>query len=86
MPKIDGFRLIALIRATALLQYLPIIVLSARSDVAAVEEAYRLGANAFETKPINWTLLPSHLNHVVRSCAEVSALKAALHDARRKIA
>lgn len=82
MPKIDGFRLIALIRATPGWEDLPIMVLSARNDAAAVEEAYRLGANAFETKPVNWALFPSHMRHVVRTCAEHAALKARVREAK----
>lgn len=81
MPRIDGFRLIALIRSTPQLEDLPIIVLSSRSDVAAVEEAYRLGANAFETKPVNWSLFPVHLKHVVqtsRTICELTALTRSL--------
>lgn len=66
MPKVDGFRLIAWMRSTPRLQFLPVIVLSARNDVAAIEEAYQLGANSYQTKPINWSLLPTHMRHVVQ--------------------
>jgi CheY-like chemotaxis protein len=64
MPRVDGFRLIAWVRSTPRLQYLPIIVLSARNDVAAIEEAYGLGANGYQTKPINWALLPTHIRYI----------------------
>lgn len=84
MPRVDGFRLIAMIRGTPALQDLPIIVLTSRNDVEAIEEAYRLGANAFETKPINWTLLPAHLDNVVRTGRLIGALKAALEKAAGK--
>lgn len=78
MPNIDGFRLIALIRSTPGLEHLPIVVLSSRNDASAVEEAYRLGANAFETKPVNWTLFPLHLTHVVQTVRTIADLKAQL--------
>lgn len=86
MPLIDGFRLIALIRSTPGLESLPIIVLSSRNDVAAVEEAYRLGANAFETKPVNWTLFPIHLQHVVHTERTIASLRSALNAALMRCA
>ncbi|MGL4397150.1 MAG: response regulator [Hyphomicrobium sp.] len=76
MPRIDGFRLIAMIRGTPHLETLPLIVMSSRNDVAAVEEAFHIGANAFETKPVNWALFPSKMRHLVRSNALLAALKA----------
>lgn len=89
MPRIDGFRLLAWMRATPRLQYLPVIVLSARNDVQAIEEAYKLGANSFHTKPINWALLPIHIRHVVTQAravaelrSELNRLKSAGHRAR----
>lgn len=78
MPNVDGFRLIALIRSTPGLEYLPIVVLSSRNDAAAVEEAYRLGADAFETKPVNWALFPLHLAHIVRTARTIADLKSKL--------
>lgn len=65
MPNVDGFRLIALIRATPQIQDLPILVISSRHDVRAFEEALTVGANAFLTKPITWALLPTQLRYVL---------------------
>ena len=78
MPHVDGFRLIALIRSTPSLEHLPIVVLSSRNDASAVEEAYRLGANGFETKPVNWALFPLHLDYVVRTARTTADLRAKL--------
>ncbi len=93
MPRIDGFRLIALIRATPRMRMLPIIVMSSRNDVAAIDEAYALGANAFQTKPINWALFPSHMAGVIRTAklikdlsGEVERLRAAAKPRPRKSA
>ncbi|MEQ1717351.1 MAG: response regulator [Hyphomicrobium sp.] len=86
MPRIDGFRLIALIRSTPHLESLPIIVMSSRNDVAAVEEAFRLGANAFETKPVNWTLFPVKMRQVVRCSTAHAALKAQVEKYAKPVA
>ena len=80
MPRVDGFRLLAWVRATPRLQFLPIIVLSARNDVQAIEEAYKLGANSFHNKPINWALLPTHIRHVTSQARAVTELRKELHQ------
>lgn len=66
MPRVDGFRLIAMMRAWPSSSPLAIMVISSRIDVAAFEEAYALGANAFQTKPINWSLLPLQVRFTLR--------------------
>lgn len=63
MPRIDGFRLIALIRGTPRLAGLPILVVTMRSDAAADEEALRLGAAEILRKPVDW----KRLTHRLRS-------------------
>ncbi len=66
MPRVDGFRLIGMMRSWPSLSRLAIMVISSRSDVEAFEEAYALGANAFQTKPINWELLPLQVRFTLR--------------------
>jgi two-component system, chemotaxis family, chemotaxis protein CheY len=51
MPRMDGFELIARIRADARLGRLPIIVVSADTDPSTPERIGRLGADAFFAKP-----------------------------------
>ena len=67
MPKVDGFRLIGLIRGMRPLERLAIMVISSRQDPEAFKEALALGANAFHTKPVNWTLLPTHIRYVMQA-------------------
>ncbi|MEQ1710659.1 MAG: response regulator [Hyphomicrobium sp.] len=84
MPRIDGFRLIALIRSTPRLTGLPIVVLSSLTDAEAVKEAYALGANAFQSKPVNWELFPIHLRHVLHCARKLADTQAQLDDLRRQ--
>ncbi len=65
MPHIDGFRLIGLVRSTPRLAHLPIMVLTVRDDPEAIEEARRLGANWYTTKPVNWSRFRSHMQQVM---------------------
>lgn len=67
MPRVDGFRLIGLVRNTPRLSRMAILVVSSRQDAEAFEEALCLGANAFQTKPINWRLLPVQIRYAIRS-------------------
>jgi CheY-like chemotaxis protein len=67
MPRIDGFRLIGLVRSTPHLARLGILVVSGRQDLDAFNEALRLGANGFLTKPIDWSLMPLHAHYMLRS-------------------
>lgn len=66
MPRVDGFRLIGFLRSMPRHTRMAIVVFSSSKDVAAFEEAYALGANSFQTKPVNWTLLPTQLRYVLR--------------------
>lgn len=65
MPRIDGFRLIALIRGSARLAPLAILVVSVRNDAGAFEEALALGADAIQTKPLDWFALPDIARAVI---------------------
>lgn len=51
MPKMDGFELIAWLRASERHATLPVVVLSGDSDPGTPQRAYDLGANAFFLKP-----------------------------------
>lgn len=84
MPRVDGFRLIALIRSTPRLASLPIVVLSSITDGEAIEEAYALGANAFQSKPVNWELFPIHLRHVLQSARQLADVQTQLAALRRQ--
>jgi len=51
MPKMDGFELIAWLRASDRHAGLPVVVLSGDSDPATPKRALDLGANAYFSKP-----------------------------------
>lgn len=75
MPRIDGFRLIGLVRSMPEHRHLPIMVVTGRADVGAVEEAYALGADAFQMKPIAWSLLPPQVRYLQRAANTLSQLR-----------
>jgi CheY-like chemotaxis protein len=67
MPRMDGFELIERIRWDEQLKHLPIVVVTGREDMVAVDRAYALGATSFVVKPLNWRLLSHQLAYVLRN-------------------
>lgn len=62
MPGIDGFSVCETVRAAPRTAELPIIMLSAKTDLESVNKGLQLGANKYLTKPIS----PEELTRQVR--------------------
>lgn len=62
MPGMDGFTVCENLREHHSLSEMPIIMLSAKTDVDSVQRGINLGANKYLTKPIS----PSDLNRHVQ--------------------
>src|SRR4051794_20062070 len=54
MPKLDGFDVIARVRAHPTLRALCIVVLTTSTDMRDVNRAYEMGANSFMVKPMDF--------------------------------
>ena len=67
MPRLDGFEVLARLRADPLTRELPVIVVTGREDVAAIARAFDAGAPSFLVKPINWRLLSYQIRYVMRA-------------------
>ena len=75
MPRMDGFALIAKVRTDPELMHLPIVVVTGREDMVAVDRAYAAGATGFVVKPINWRVLSHQLAYVLRNGRAEAALR-----------
>lgn len=53
MPKIDGFQLLDRIKVNKKYKKIPVIILSARSDMKSIERSIKKGAFDYIVKPIN---------------------------------
>jgi CheY-like chemotaxis protein len=53
MPEMDGFAFLQAARANTLWASIPFVILSARSDKDAAEQALALGARRYLTKPVD---------------------------------
>lgn len=65
MPGIDGFSVCEALRKDALTADLPVIMLSAKTDLESVNRGLRLGANKYLTKPISTEELTRQVRDVL---------------------
>ena len=75
MPVMDGYDLLERLRADPATEHLPVIVQTGREDVDAIDRAYRVGATAFVTKPLNWRLLSYQIRFTLRATRAEAALR-----------
>jgi adenylate cyclase len=72
MPKLDGYAVLAHVKADARVRHIPIIMISALEEVESVVRCLQMGADDYVTKPFNAVLLRAR----VESCLA----KKRLHD------
>lgn len=77
MPKLDGFELLKHLRQHPRTVDVPIIISTSHDDKKSIEEAYRLGASSFVTKPVNWAQFSYHAQFVIRNGETERELRAA---------
>lgn len=77
MPKMDGFEVLERLRASETWRHLPVIVVTGREDVGAVDRAFQAGATSFVVKPLNWRLLSYQIRYVQRAALSEARLRAA---------
>ena len=54
LPKVDGLEVLRQIRADDRLKTLPVVILSSSKEDRDVAEGYRLGANSYVPKPVEF--------------------------------
>jgi adenylate cyclase len=62
MPDVDGFEVLAQMKAEPRLRHLPVIVVTAVDDVASAIRCIEMGADDYLTKPFDPVLLRARLN------------------------
>ncbi|ETX00567.1 MAG: hypothetical protein ETSY1_10770 [Candidatus Entotheonella factor] len=67
MPVMDGFTLCTQLRQTPTGALIPVMMMTASSDMAAIQQAYEAGATDFVTKPVNWMILTQRLHYTLRA-------------------
>ncbi|HTI67034.1 MAG TPA: response regulator [Caulobacteraceae bacterium] len=74
MPLMDGFEVLSRLRADERTSRLPVVVVTGREDVTAIDRAFQAGATSFLAKPINWRLLSYQIRYVHRTSEKEKAL------------
>ncbi len=54
LPKVDGLEVLRQIRSDARTSILPVVILTASKEEEDVARSYKLGANAYVRKPVNF--------------------------------
>ncbi len=62
MPRLDGFETLARLKASEVWRHVPVVVISATSDLASVIKGIELGADDYLPKPFDPVLLQARLN------------------------
>ncbi len=54
MPKVGGFEVLRQIKADPALKSVPVVVLTSSNEISDLRESYRLGANSYVVKPMEF--------------------------------
>ena len=54
LPKVDGLEVLRRIRSDERTKYLPVVIMTASQEDKDLEESYKLGANGFVVKPMDF--------------------------------
>ena len=83
MPGLDGFEVLKWVRAQRDedLALIPVIVMSSSNNAEDVRRAYKLGANLFMDKPVDWEQFRERLRLLgIFWCEYANTLRQATHD------
>jgi CheY-like chemotaxis protein len=64
LPKIDGLEVLRRIRAHERTRLVPVVVLTSSDEEPDLVESYRLGANSYVRKPVDFTRFADAIRHL----------------------
>ncbi len=77
MPNMNGFELMEAMGRDPRLMGVPVVVITGRDDMEAIDLAFAAGATSFVVKPINWRLITHQLAYVLRNSRSEAAIRQA---------
>jgi DNA-binding response OmpR family regulator len=77
MPNMNGFELMEALGREPRLMGVPVVVITGRDDMEAIDLAFAAGATSFVVKPINWCLITHQLAYVLRNSRSEAAIRQA---------
>ncbi|AZT83901.1 response regulator [Marinobacter sp. NP-4(2019)] len=72
LPKVSGLEVLKHIRSSPLTNWLPVVMVTSSDEPADLLEAYRLGANSFITKQINYREFTEQMTLLARYWLQVN--------------
>jgi two-component system, response regulator len=64
LPKLDGLEVLRRVRADSRTRLIPIVILTSSCEPQDIRAAYRLGANSYICKPVNFALFADAVRQV----------------------
>src|SRR5262245_42037964 len=64
LPRLDGLQVLQRLRAEPRTQFLPVVVLTSSAEEQDVIEGYRLGANSYIRKPVDFNQFTEAVRHL----------------------
>ena len=83
MPKLDGIQVCRILKGDPALPFMPIVLVTARSDSRDVVEGLEAGADEYLTKPVDQTALVARVKSVLRLKALHDQVRAQADDLAR---
>jgi two-component system, response regulator len=81
MPRVDGFEVLRQVRAHEATHCLPVVILSSSKEDRDVEECYRLGANSYVQKSLDFTKFTESIRQIGHYWLELNEVPAPCHPA-----
>jgi len=72
LPKINGFEILKTLKTHPRYRILPVVVLTSSSNLDDMQTAYKLGANSYILKPIDYDLLTRAISLTHRYWCELN--------------
>lgn len=74
LPKRNGFEILERLKSHEQFKTVPVIMLSTTTQPSEIERAYRMGANAFVNKPVDFQAFTSRIQQIRSFWLDVSIL------------
>ncbi|MCD8185721.1 MAG: response regulator, partial [Rikenellaceae bacterium] len=74
MPEMDGIEFIRELKDDIKTSYIPVIILTAKSDSKIQAQLYRIGVEAFITKPFNSEIFQTRIESILRQRERLHAI------------
>ena len=72
LPKVDGIEVLREIRADERMKYIPVVVLTSSREDRDIREVYRLGANSYVVKPMNFQSYLDVIGNMGNYCLKIN--------------